>query len=272
VVFIHGWALGQHSYKRALKRLVRLGCQVYAPALPGFGGSAPLPAEAGHFGGYAAWTDAFLTEVGIHEPIFAVGHSFGGGVATKLAHDFPGRVSYLVFINSVGGNTWLRAGNKVRSMAERPLWHWAANFSYDMLMTGALMATVRAVLEDAVPNVIYNPIGLWRVSSLARGADLAADLAELRARRLPVEVLWGEGDAVIPRASFETLCAAIGSAGRVVPGRHTWLLADPDSFGEVMASSVAVAQAAREAGTGEPQRSRRVVGVQRADSPIVATP
>ncbi len=28
VLFLHGWGLGQHSYKRALKRLVRLGCRV----------------------------------------------------------------------------------------------------------------------------------------------------------------------------------------------------------------------------------------------------
>ena len=44
----------------------------------------------------------------------------------------------------------------------------------------------------------------------------------------------------------EALCAAVGSAGNVVPGRHSWLLADPDAFGEVMANSVVVARAARE--------------------------
>ena len=43
VVFVHGWALGSHSYKRALKRLVGLGLKVFAPALPGFGGTADLP-------------------------------------------------------------------------------------------------------------------------------------------------------------------------------------------------------------------------------------
>jgi pimeloyl-ACP methyl ester carboxylesterase len=119
VLFIHGWALGQHAYKRALKRLVRLGCRVYAPALPGFGGSAALPAGACDLGAYAAWLDSFLSAVGVDEPVFVVGHSFGGGVATKLAHDFPDRVGYLVLINSVGGGTWLQAGSKVRSMAER---------------------------------------------------------------------------------------------------------------------------------------------------------
>jgi pimeloyl-ACP methyl ester carboxylesterase len=266
VLFIHGWALGQHSYKRALKRLVRLGCQVYAPALPGFGGSAPLPAEDFDLHGYAAWVDAFLTEVGVDEPVFVVGHSFGGGVATKLAHDFPDRVGYLVLINSVGGGTWLQAGNKVRSMAERPLWDWAVRFPCDLLVGRGLLATLRAVLEDAVPNIVSNPVGVWRVGSLARRADLTADLADLKARQLPVLVLWGEGDGIIPRASFEALCAAVGSAGKVVPGRHSWLLADPDSFGEVMANSVTVARAARVVDTGATHGSRQIVAMRSADA------
>ncbi len=248
VVFIHGWALGQHAYKRALKRLVHLGCRVYAPALPGFGGSAALPASACHIEGYAAWVDAFLEEVGVDEPVFAVGHSFGGAVATKLAHDYPDRVGYLVLINSVGGGTWLQAGNKVRSMAERPLWDWAVHFPCDILMRRGVATTLRAILEDAVPNLVSNPVGLWRVGVLARRTDLTADLADLKARLLPVLVLWGEGDGIIPRASFDALCAAVGSAGKVVPGRHSWLLADPDSFGEVLANSVTVARATRAAG------------------------
>jgi pimeloyl-ACP methyl ester carboxylesterase len=259
VLFIHGWALGQHAYKRALKRLVHLGCRVYAPALPGFGGSAALPASECNIEGYAAWLDAFLEEVGVDEPVFAVGHSFGGGVATKLAHDFPDRVGYLVLINSVGGGTWLQAGNKVRSMAERPLWDWAVHFPCDILMARGMATTLRAILEDAVPNLISNPVGLWRVGMLARRTDLTEELADLKARHLPVLVLWGEGDGIIPRASFDALCAAVGSAGKVVPGRHSWLLADPDSFGEVMANSVTVARAARAA-----EKTRRIVALSAA--------
>src|ERR1700677_1416223 len=181
VLFIHGWALGQHAYKRALKRLVHLGCQVYAPALPGFGGSAPLPAEDFNIAGYAAWVDAFLEAVGVEEPVFAVGHSFGGGVATKLAHDFPDRVGYLVLINSVGGGTWLQAGNKVRSMAERPLWDWAVHFPSDLLTAKGMAGMLKAMLEDAVPNLIHNPWALYRVGLLARRADLTSDLADIKA-------------------------------------------------------------------------------------------
>src|SRR5947209_269870 len=84
VLFLHGWGLGQHSYKRALRRLVQLGCKVYAPALPGFGGTGDLASRAFSFAGYAAWVNAFLTAVAVEEPVFLVGHSFGGGVAIKL--------------------------------------------------------------------------------------------------------------------------------------------------------------------------------------------
>jgi pimeloyl-ACP methyl ester carboxylesterase len=245
VLFVHGWALGHHAYKRALQRLVRLGCRVYAPALPGFGGSAALASGQDDLQGYAAWVDAFLERVGVAEPVLAVGHSFGGGVATQLAHDFPDRVGYLVLINSVGGGTWLQADSKMRSMAERPLWSWAINFFFDILPDLRVATTLRAVLEDAVPNLIRNPIGVWRVGSLARRAHLTAELADLRARRLQVLVLWGEDDRIIPWASFEALRAAVGSAGEVVPGRHAWLLADPDSFGEVMVNSVTLARGAR---------------------------
>src|SRR2546428_13007507 len=84
VLFRHGWGLGQPTYKRALKRLVHLGCQVFAPALPGFGGTAELADPELSFAGYAQWAADFLDAVDVTEPVFLVGHSFGGGVAIKL--------------------------------------------------------------------------------------------------------------------------------------------------------------------------------------------
>ena len=246
VLFLHGWGLGSHSYKRALKRLVRQGCRVYAPALPGFGGTAKLPGRC-DLEGYAVWADGFLEALGVDEPVLAVGHSFGGAVATKLAHDFPARVGYLVLINSVGGTTWRLAGNKTRSMAERPLWDWAVNFPRDILFTRTVVPTVSAILEDLVPNFVGNPLGVWEVAAVARRADLTADLQDLAASNLPVIALWGEGDAIIPRASFESICNAAGCDGEIVPGRHSWLLSNPEAFGEIMAKTVDAASAARAA-------------------------
>ena len=243
VLFLHGWALGHHSYKPALKRLIGLGCRVTAPALPGFGGTPELSGTQFSFGGYAAWVDRFCAAAGIDEPVVLIGHSFGGGVAIRFAHDSPERVRQLVLINSVGGSTWRPAniddeakGGKGRSMAERPLWDWGLHFPSDILSLPQLTRMVPVFLEDALPNVMRNPLALWRVGQLARKADLTVELEELRARKVPVVVLWGERDEIIPRASFDALCAAIGSEGEVIKGAHSWLLADPDAFAEVMAN------------------------------------
>lgn len=247
VLFLHGWGLAQHSYKRALKRLVHLGCRVYAPALPGFGGTADLPGDAFSIDGYARWTDDFLTAVGITERVFLVGHSFGGGVSIQLAHDHPERVRTMVLVNSVGGATWSKSGKgKIRLMAERPLWDWGIHFPGDITGPAGITRVLPVVLEDALPNLMRNPRAVWRVANLARAADLTEELEELKRRGLPVVVLWGNQDRIITRESFDALCAAVGAEGEVVEGTHSWLLADPDAFGEVLTNVVQVAKLARE--------------------------
>jgi pimeloyl-ACP methyl ester carboxylesterase len=261
LVFVHGWGLGQHSYKRALKRLVRLGCKVYAPALPGFGGTAELPSDRFTVPGYGEWLNGFLDAVGLDEPVFLLGHSFGGGVSIQFAHDHTERVRTLVLINSVGGSSWTAAGPKgaAKSMAQRPLWDWGIHFPSDILPIPQLTRVLPVILEDALPNLVRNPRAMWKAANLARSADLTEQLEELRRRELPVVVLWGDKDKIIPRPSFDALCAAIGSTGEVVDGNHSWLLADPDSFGEVMTNIVAVAKVAHaeEEKVGPAKRSRR---------------
>ncbi len=84
MVFAHGWALGQHSYKAVLHRLAAQGCQVIAPALPGFGGTPDLaPDGTSTSPAMRAWLEEFIRAVGVHEKVVIVGHSFGGGVAIR---------------------------------------------------------------------------------------------------------------------------------------------------------------------------------------------
>src|SRR5947207_9090751 len=123
VLFLHGWALGHHSYRRVVHRIAVQGCEVYAPALPGSSGTADLPSEEVNLAGYAQWARRFLTAVHVEEPVVVMGHSFGGGVAIRLAHDFPEAVRSLVLVNSIGGSAW-RRGKRLRSLAHRPLCDW----------------------------------------------------------------------------------------------------------------------------------------------------
>ena len=75
--------------------------------------------------------------------------------------------------------------------------------------------------------MVVNPRALVEIGNVARRADLTGELAELQRRQLPVLVLWGGGDGVLPLSSFAALCAAIGTEGKVLRGGHSWLLANP---------------------------------------------
>jgi pimeloyl-ACP methyl ester carboxylesterase len=232
VVFLHGWALGQHAYKRALKRIVNLGYRVYAPALPGFGGTADLPRDSASFAGYAEWLDALLATLGVEQPVSVIGHSFGGGVAIKLAHDFPERVRSIVLIDAIG-HPW-----------ERPLWDWGLLVPLDVVSVMS-SGQLRSILEDALPNLVRNPAALWRVAQLARGCDLTPELIELRRRGLSATAIWGAGDRLVPRASFDGLCESLGSKGAVVDGSHSWPLTDPDAFAEAVVAAFEPTDVAR---------------------------
>lgn len=257
LVFLHGWGLGHHSYKRTLKRLVRdLGLRVLAPALPGFGGTSDLPQEAFSMEGYADWVADFLDASGVTEPVLLVGHSFGGGVGIATAHRHPERVRCLVLVNSIGGSQWAKG----RALRDRPLWDWGIHFPEEIVMRGRVLPVV---LEDVTGNVLRNPLAFWRVGNLARRADLTAELAELKERKLPVVVLWGQQDKIVTEESFHELCVVVGTEGEVIEGAHAWLLSDPDAFGQVMTNVVQVATMANRRRETE-RKARRSRGASAA--------
>ncbi|MEQ1701115.1 MAG: alpha/beta fold hydrolase, partial [Ilumatobacteraceae bacterium] len=245
VVLLHGWALAHHTYRDVIETIAAQGCRVIAPALPGFGGTADLPGDAFSMKGYAQWVADLLDSLEIEEPAVVVGHSFGGGVSVRFAHDFRSRVRSLVLVNSVGGSSW-RGGGGLRSIAERPLWDWGLHFPGDVWPIRQATRVLPVLVEDFVPNLVRNPRAIVKVANLARRADLRTELETLRDSGLSISIIWGTRDGNIPRDSFEALCVASGVEGTVVEGSHSWLLADPQRFGEVITNDVRVAQAARE--------------------------
>ncbi|MCA1713522.1 MAG: hypothetical protein LC789_18545, partial [Actinobacteria bacterium] len=96
------------------------------------------------------------------------------------------------------------------------------------------------VARDFAENVVRHPTNLMRAARLARSADLRTQLNDLRDRGLPVTILWGQRDRVLPESAFLGLCEALGMEGEIVAGGHSWLIADPDGFGEVITNSLAV--------------------------------
>jgi pimeloyl-ACP methyl ester carboxylesterase len=247
--------LSHRAYRGSVKRLAELGVRVVAPALPGFSGTAGLPGDDCTLSGYAAWVVAFLDELGIDQPVLLVGHSFGGGVSIVVAHEHPSRVGALVLVNSIGGAVWQDDGELTKPMSDRPLWNWGLHFSRDLRGVSQLTKVLPVILTEALPNLVLDPRSFIRSARLAKTADLSDELEGLRRRGLPVVVIWSPRDEVVTDASVGALRDALGGAKSIsVPGGHSWLLADPEHFGEVMTNVVEVAERARWSRPAGPMR------------------
>ena len=237
-LFLHGWGLGPHAYRLPVEAMGAAGCRVFAPALPGFGGTRELDPEHRTFTGYAHWVGHFLDAVGVDRVALVAGHSFGGGVATAFVHDQSDRVSALLLVNAIGSPTWALFPNEVRTMVQRPVWDWGRHFGTDLLHSPRLVRLLPTLLEDFVPNLLRNPLGMFRTGEFIRRADLVAEVGEIAGRGVPVAVAWSDRDRLVPRSAFDDLRRAAGVDGVVVEGAHAWLITDPAAFRDLAISAL----------------------------------
>jgi pimeloyl-ACP methyl ester carboxylesterase len=237
-LFLHGWGLRPNAYRRPIQAMARAGCRVYAPSLPGFGGTRELETDQRTFGGYAVWLGRFLDAVGEDTAAVVAGHSFGGGVATAFTYEEPWRVSSLLLANAIGSPTWALFPNEVRTMVQRPFWDWGRHFSTDLLNSPGSLRLLPMLLEDFIPNLVGNPLGMFRTGEFIRRADLVREVRAIAHWGIPVTVVWSDRDRLVPRSAFDELRHAAGVDGVVVDGAHAWLIADPGRFGEVAISAL----------------------------------
>ncbi|MDX1620503.1 MAG: alpha/beta fold hydrolase [Nitriliruptorales bacterium] len=239
VVFVHGWGLTARAYSATIPAIAKAGARVIAPALPGFGKSDPLPGEY-TWEKLAIWVEELLEHAGVEEPAFFIGHSFGGGVVTATASRNVERTRSLVLVNSIGGSVWKNGAKGERSMADRPLWDWGLHFPGEWTRKH-YRRVLPVVARDFLTNALTNPSALRRAAKLAREADLRTELAALAEAGVPVSILWGNQDKVVPEATFLAMCEAAGAPGDIIESAgHSWLLADPSGFGELMTNSLTV--------------------------------
>jgi pimeloyl-ACP methyl ester carboxylesterase len=240
IVLVHGWGLAHLSYKRAAQALAARGFRVLIPDLPGFGRSTELPLRKVTLGSFAETLEGFLVKMterldegALAGPVHVVGHSFGGAVAARLAHDAPELVSSVVLVDAASGVTWSRKDTTERLMSERPLWDWALHLLTEFPLSEFPTAAT-SVVRDLGHNLVWHLPNLGLVAHITRRSDIRKELEAITERGLPVFVVWAEGDRVVTRACFDDQCIAAGCNGTVVEGNHGWPLADPTSFGRVI--------------------------------------
>ncbi len=209
LLLVHGIGGNFLNWKPVIGPLARHHT-VIAPDLPGHGKS-----EAGHgdysLGSFASILRDLLLSLG-HERATVVGHSLGGGVAMQFGYQFPEMVERLVLVSSgglgpevsavlraaalPGAGSFIQAtaaaGNKVVPPIAGGLARLGLRPNADVaeVMRGygsladenrraAFLATARSVIGT-------------------RGQRVAAGERLLLAENIPVLIVWGERDPIIP--------------------------------------------------------------------------
>ena len=232
LLFLHGWGLSPRTYAEGVTRLTAAGVKVIAPCLPGFGGSDGPPLRGVDMKAYGTRIGRLLDVLGIEQPVFVAGHSFGGGVAIQLAADRPERVRSLTLLNSVGGAPGQRAG-----LVDASWLRWALG-TVSELSPRDLARSTPSLLRAFVPNLVRKPLTMALTARLALTVDLADQAAELVASGLPVLFIWGDDDKLILPGALGSLVGSLPV--EVVHGRHGWLLSQPEEFSSLLRNALVV--------------------------------
>jgi pimeloyl-ACP methyl ester carboxylesterase len=231
LLFLHGWGLTPRSYADAVVRLCAAGVQVLAPSLPGFGRSTPLPLGSG-LAGYAERTGQLVDRLDLGKPCFVVGHSFGGGVAIRLAADRPDLVRSLTVVNTIGGaasGSGLRPGSYLR---------WLAGAATEFHPREWVSPATPGLLRDLAGTLTRRPWQSLSAGLVALTAGLAPEAARLVASGMPVLFVWGDRDRLITPGALAEVAGDLGP--EVVRGRHGWMLTAPEEFAAVLHNALVV--------------------------------
>jgi pyruvate dehydrogenase E2 component (dihydrolipoamide acetyltransferase) len=220
VLLIHGFGGDKNSWL-FLQEPLAARHRVYALDLPGHGASAKDVGGADLGGADPAGADlgGVLADavVGVLDAVGAerahlVGHSMGGAVALSVAARDTGRIASLTLIAPTGFGPEINAGY-LRGFADaqtrRELKPVVGQlFADESLVTRQVVDDLLAYKRlDGVDEALHALLDMLLDGDTQRGHGAAA-LAAMGSA-VPVSVIWGAGDLIIPAAQAESVAGAV---------------------------------------------------------------
>lgn len=176
--------------------------------------------------GFAARLGQVVDALGLGQFVLA-GNSMGGGIAIRYALDHPGRVSALVLVDAAGapviqqprGNIGfkLAAMPGINLVARQVTPRWMVEKS--LRQTVSNQAIVNAAMIDRYWELLRYPGN--RAATMQRFAlpRVPYSRQQFASLKLPVLVMWGERDGLIPLSSGKLMASLIPGAALIVyPG------------------------------------------------------
>lgn len=195
VVFVHGLVIDNLSsfYYTLAGPVANAGARAILYDLRGHGLSESPP------GGYstsegAADLCALLDALGVTDPVYLIGNSYGGMIAVRMAVAAPDRVAGLVLVEAEcsgnGAAAWFEDMANTLTVA-------ALGLEYDRVQDWLRLAGQRKLARLAMhANALLNGTSL--VDDLA--AERPLDAAELAAIRCPLLGVYGEHSELVGAA------------------------------------------------------------------------
>ncbi len=210
LLLLHGLGCDSSTWLQVIPELSKT-FTVIAPDLLGHGESDKPNADYS-LGGYANGMRDLLTILGI-DKVTVVGHSFGGGVAMQFAYQFPDRTERVVLVSTGGLGrevtplirllTVPGSGAMLAAATFRP-WRPVVAASMRALAKAPLSATRDLDEVASIYEAMSDPAqrtAVQRVTSHVlnwRGQFVTMTDRSYLARLMPVLVVWGRQDMVIP--------------------------------------------------------------------------
>jgi pimeloyl-ACP methyl ester carboxylesterase len=235
LVLLHGVATSRMIWRRVSGPLAR-NRRVIAVDVPGFGDSPP----AGPGFDLDAVADRLVGGLALEQPFDLLGHSLGGAVAVATTARHPGAVRRLVLVAPAGLApralslaAALGAGAELSVRARRRLgYRFVDRPGARWAMFAGTIADPGALDPDDARLLLAASGRGRRIGDGVRKA-LAADLRDdFAAAPMPVGLIWGAADRVVPYAGIGALRrlrpdAAVETLART---GHIPQLEDPQAF------------------------------------------
>jgi pimeloyl-ACP methyl ester carboxylesterase len=221
LLFLHGWSSNWQIFLLNIAAFMDTH-RCLALDLPGFGVSE-MPDEAISINGYARTVDAVCDELGV-ETVSVVGNSMGGFIGAELALSFDTRVERLVLVSAAGLSTEHLARTPAVVLARLVTAGvpYAQRFESRVVRRPRLRrAAMQWVLR--YPEKLSVPLTQELVLSFGKPGFVPALKAlleysyrdRLAAIEIPVLIVWGRNDLLVPVGDAERYRRLIGANARV---------------------------------------------------------
>lgn len=216
IIFLHG-LLGWPVFVERFSKVSNAhGWQFIAPYLPGAGPSFPIPKNF-TFTDVVSCLDEFLR--GLGKKSIIVGHSYGGSIGRKLLEEKTGYIKGMVL-----ADPWVtNEANLSLVNLTKKFFYWMIDKGSDLLNKDYKSQVFKERYQVNTKITLAELFGIIRIFRTISFDD------HRLTKDIPVEVLWGKNDTLVPEKSALTEINRLNLVAlKEFPGGHYWFARNPE--------------------------------------------